>query len=101
MITRYDFMQDSDQGDGISYPNCLTLPLDKFRRVESTDQVVVREEDYYRPDLMFARLQGSNDMEDIILWLNHKDSRRNTYPGTTLNLPSPKDLDLFYIEQRI
>lgn len=101
MITRYDFMTTQTQADGTVYPDCLSLPLKKLIRKDPLEQVIVKQEDYYRPDLFFANLRGSNNMEDIILWLNNVSSRREMTPGTELNIPSASDLNSFYIRNRI
>jgi len=101
MITRYDFMTTQTQADGTVYPDCLSLPLDKFIRKEPLEQVIVKQEHYLRPDLFFADKRGNNNMEDIILWLNNVSSRREMVPGTELNIPSSSDLNSFYIRNRV
>lgn len=101
MITRYDFMTTQTQADGTVYPDCLSLPLKKFIRKDPLEQVIVKQENYYRPDLFFSELRGSNNMEDIILWLNNVSSRREMTPGTELNIPSASDLNSFYVRNRI
>lgn len=101
MITRYDFMTTQTQADGTVYPDCLSLSLKKFIRKDPLEQVIVKQENYYRPDLFFAELRGSNNMEDIILWLNNVSSRREMTPGTELNIPSASDLNSFYVRNRI
>lgn len=100
MITRYDFMTTQTQADGTVYPDCLSLPLDKFVAKDPYEQVIVREENYYRPDLFFSELRGNNNSEDIILWLNNISSRREMVPGTELNVPSNSDLNSFYVKCR-
>lgn len=101
MITRYDFMTTQTQSNGIVYPDCLSLPLEKFIRKDPYEQVLVKEEDYYRPDLFFSRLRGNNNMEDIILWLNNISSKREMIPGTKMNIPSSSDLNSFYVKNRV
>ncbi|MGL5913586.1 MAG: hypothetical protein ACRCZB_05420 [Bacteroidales bacterium] len=100
MINRYDFMKAQEQEDGTIYPDCLSLPLDKFLSTETAQQLIVKQEHYYRPDLMFSELLGNNNMEDIILWLNMIPSRRSMTPSTVLSVPSNRDLNTFYIKNR-
>lgn len=88
------------QDDGKEYPECLSLPLDKFTLKDPLEQVLIKQENFYRPDLFFSDMRGTNNLEDVILWLNDVSSRRELFPGTQLNLPSNDDVTAFYIRYR-
>ena len=100
MITRYDFMDFEKQGNEKEYPDVLSFPLKKVILKQPCEQVIIREEDFVRPDLFFFRKQGNNNMEDVQLWVNEIPSRRELTPGTYFQVPAGSDLNTFYIKNR-
>ena len=101
MITRYDFMQTQTQADGTVYPDVLSFPMKKLVLKDPCEQVLVREEDYLRPDLFFFKKKGTVNMMDIQLWVNQVPSKRDMKAGIKLSLPSNDDLNTFYIKYRV
>lgn len=101
MITRYDFMQTVKQPDGKEYPDVLSFSFDHMVLHEPTEQVLIREHEYLRPDLFFFKKQGTNNMEDIQLWVNEVPSRRDMQPGLIIQLIAQSDLNSFYIRNRV
>jgi hypothetical protein len=98
---RYDLMDDQQiDGDAVVYPDCLSIDLDDFINTKPTADALVYQNNVYRPDLFFHNKMGTNNLEDIVLWLNDVPSRRNMEAGMVLKLPMTSDINSYFIRNR-
>ena len=98
---RYDLMegQQVEEFDPI-YPDCLSIDLDAFTLTSPGKDEVVYQENVIRPDIFFDNKMGTNNLEDIVLWINAIPSRRDLSEGIILNIPSKSDISSFFIKNR-
>lgn len=94
-------MTTTTDNDGQTYPDCLSVPLNKFRYQKNPSSVRLTQVDIDRFDLFINAKYTSLNYIDIILWLNNIGSVRELEAGTWLTLPDKSDLDTFYIKNRI
>ena len=97
---RYLAMSPSEivNPQGISYPDTLSMPIDKFVYSEKPLEYTLTQSDLDRIDLLMYRMYRSAAYDDIILWVNNIDTLHNLNPGDTLLLPAKKDLETFFIK---
>jgi hypothetical protein len=94
-------MEGQQIGDDLTvWPDCLSINLDEFPDTHPSTNVFVYQENVLRPDMFFYKKMGTNNLEDIILWLNEISSRRDLEAGMSLLLPAITDLNSYYIENR-
>lgn len=99
--SRYDLMESQQFDDDFTvWPDCLSIDLDEFPSSRPMTNVMVYQDNVIRPDLFFYRKMGTNNLEDIVLWLNGVPSRRDLEPGMSLQLPSMADINSFFINNR-
>jgi len=93
---------DSQQfaDDYTVWPDCLSIDLDEFPNTRSKINVFVYQDNVLRPDMFFYYKMGTNNLEDIVLWLNGVASRRDLEAGMSLQLPATADLNSYFIENR-
>jgi hypothetical protein len=98
---RYDLM-DSQQieGDYTVWPDCLSINLDDFPDSKPRADALVCQDNVLRPDMFFYKKMGTNNLEDIVLWLNEVPSRRDLEPGMSLRLPVAADINSYFIKNR-
>jgi hypothetical protein len=82
------------------WPDCLSISLDDFPDTRAGNNIFVFQENVLRPDMFFYKKMGTNNLEDIVLWLNEVSSRRDLEAGMSLLLPAVTDLNSYYIENR-
>jgi hypothetical protein len=82
------------------WPDCLSINLDDFPDTKPGVNVFVYQENVLRSDMFFYKKMGTNNLEDIVLWLNEVSSRRDLEAGMSLLLPAVTDLNSYYIENR-
>jgi len=87
--------------DGQTYPDCLSLPLQKFRYQKNPSSTRLTQVDIDRFDIYIFNQYNSMNYMDIILWLNNIGSLRELVPGMWITLPDKSDLDTFYIKNRV
>jgi hypothetical protein len=98
---RYDLMKGQQIGDDLTvWPDCLSIDLDVFQDTLPGLNVFVRQENVLRPDIFFYKKLGTNNLEDIVLWLNEVSSRRDLQEGMSLLLPAMQDINSYFIENR-
>jgi len=98
---RYDLMSSQEiEGDSKNYPDCLSINLDDFRIMSPPKEALIRQNDTFRPDIFFYRKRGTNNLEDIILWINDISSRRDMIIGSVIKLPSVNDSNSYFIKNR-
>lgn len=99
--TRYDLMEGQQIDDDLTiWPDCLSIDLDKFPNTDPGANIFVYQNNVLRPDLFFYNKMSTNNLEDIILWLNNVSSRRDLTAGMSLQFPSVNDLNSYYISCR-
>lgn len=96
---RYDVM-DSQTVDGEAWPDCLSLDLDSFPDTRARKDALVSQSAWLRPDLFFFNAMGTNDMEDVVLWLNGVGSRREMEIGSVIGLPSKSEINSYFMDNR-
>lgn len=101
MRNRYNLMTTTTDNDGKTYPDCLSLPLDKFRYRKNPSSVRITQVDIDRFDLFIFGKYASLDYIDVILWLNNVGSIRELEAGAWLTLPDKSDLDTFHVKNRV
>ena len=98
---RYDLMESQQiEGDYTIWPDCLSINLDDFTYVKPGLNVFVYQENFLRPDIFFYKKLKTNNLEDIVLWLNGVPSRRDLEAGMSLLFPMVTDINSFYINNR-
>jgi hypothetical protein len=100
MRNRYDLMDSMTDDDGTVYPDCLSIPIEKFRYRVNGQAVRLSQVDIDRFDIFIYNTYKSLHYIDIILWLNNIGSIRELEAGVSLSLPAKSDLDAFYIKYR-
>jgi hypothetical protein len=94
-------MEGQQIGDDLTvWPDCLSINLDDFPDTRPGTNAFVYQENVLRPDIFFYKKMGTNNLEDIILWLNEISSKRDLEAGMSLILPAVTDLNSYYIENR-
>lgn len=98
---RYDLMEGQRiDDDPTVWPDCLSINLDSFPDTQPKINIFVYQENVLRPDMFFYYKMGTNNLEDIVLWLNAVSSRRDLEAGMSLQLPAVNDLNSYYIANR-
>ena len=98
---RYDLMEGQQiDGDFIIWPDCLSIDLDNFPNSKSCVNVLVYQDNVLRPDMFFYKKMGTNNLEDIVLWLNGISSRRDLLAGMSMQLPAVSDINSYFIKNR-
>ena len=87
-------------GDYTIWPDCLSIDLDDFPNSRPGANIFVYQENYLRPDMFFYKKMRTNNLEDIVLWLNGVPSRRDLQPGMSLQLPDVTDINSYFIKNR-
>jgi hypothetical protein len=98
---RYDLMHGQQiDDDPTIWPDCLSIDLDNFPNTQPGLNAFVYQDNVLRPDMFFYHKLGTNNLEDIILWINTVSSRRDLEAGMSLLLPAVTDLNSYYIANR-
>jgi hypothetical protein len=98
---RYDLMEGQQiDGDFTVWPDCLSIDLDSFPDSKPSVNVFVYQENVLRPDMFFYKRMGTNNLEDIVLWLNGISSRRDLLAGMSMQLPAVSDINSYFIRNR-
>jgi hypothetical protein len=98
---RYDLMEGQQiDGDYTVWPDCLSIDLDDFLSSRPGLNVFVYQENVLRPDMFFYKKMGTNNLEDIVLWLNGIASRRDLEAGMSIQLPVKADINSYFIKNR-
>ena len=92
-------IKDSLVADSLGnfYPDLMTFPINRFIYNDSPLKVVITAGDIARFDTFIFKFYNTSDYTDIILWLNNKASVHDLSTGDELLLPTPDDIDKFYI----
>jgi hypothetical protein len=99
--SRYDLMEGQQiDGNYTIWPDCLSIDLDDFPDSKPAVNVFVYQENVLRPDMLFYKKMGTNNLEDIVLWLNGIPSRRDLEAGMSLQLPAVTDINSYFIQNR-
>lgn len=99
--SRYDVMDSQIiEGDSVVYYDCLSINLDTFPSKRVRKNVLVKQGDVLRPDLFFYSQMETNNLEDVVLWLNDIPSRRDLFAGQSVQLPFLRDINEYYIDER-
>ena len=99
--SRYDLMEGQQiDGDYTVWPDCLSIELDDFPSSKPGLNVFVYQDNVLRPDIFFYKKLKTNNLEDIVLWLNGVPSRRDLEAGMSLQLPAVADINSYFIKNR-
>jgi hypothetical protein len=94
-------MEGQQIGDDLTiWPDCLSIDLDVFPSTLPGLNVFIYQENVLRPDMFIYKRLGTNNLEDIVLWLNEIASRRDLQAGMSLLLPVVQDINSYFIENR-
>jgi hypothetical protein len=94
-------MEGQQIGDDLTiWPDCLSIDLDSFPNTLPGLNTFVYQENVLRPDIFIYKKLGTNNLEDIVLWLNEISSRRDLQAGMSLLLPAVQDINSYFIENR-
>lgn len=84
--------------NGIAYPDLFSFPVEEFVYIEKPLDYILTEKDVRRFDQLMLSYYASADFyDDIVLWLNDILYLDDDLIGTTIRLPSKRDLDNFYL----
>jgi len=99
--SRYDLMEGQQiDEDYTIWPDCLSIDLDDFLYTRPGINAFVYQDNVLRPDMFFHKIMGTNNLEDIVLWLNGVSSRRDLVAGMSLQLPVVADINSYFIRNR-
>jgi len=103
MRSRYDLMQLSTQRStkDTYFPDVMTFPIQKFKFTDVPLEYFLTSKDIDRPDLLMYRYYNRAEYDDIIFWLNGISNIFDTSAGTKIFLPSRKDLEQFFLRNRV
>ena len=103
MRSRYDLMQLSTQRStkDTYFSDIMTFPIRNFKFTDIPDEYYLTQKDIERIDLLMYRVYGSAQYDDIILWLNGISNFFNITAGTKIFLPSRKDIEQFFLNNRV
>jgi len=98
MKSRYDLIKKSHikSPKETNYPDIMTNPLYRFRFVEIPTEYVLTAKDIERPDVLAYNLFGVSEFDDILFWINGIENIRDVEPGTTILVPTKKEITRFY-----
>ena len=98
---RYDLMESQQIEDDFTiWPDCLSINLEDFLNSKPPINVIIYQDNVLRPDLFFNKRMSTNNLEDIVLWLNEIPSRRDLEVGMSLQLPVISDINSYFIKYR-
>ena len=98
---RYDLMEGQQIDDNYTiWPDCLSIDLESFPDSKPRINVFCYQDNVLRPDRFFYKSMGTNNLEDIVLWLNGVPSRRDLEAGMSLELPVVADINSYFINNR-
>lgn len=102
MKSRYDIMKISKEKTitGLYYPDVLSFNLNSFIYNYVTKEIVITQT--YKDRFYLACFLTYNVCvyDDIVLWLNKKDTVHNLEVGETLFFPDIRDIESFLIANK-
>ena len=103
MKSRYDLMEKSNQraSDGTFYPDVMSFKIKNFRFTETPIEYYLNEIDIKRKDILIFQFYNKAEYDDIVLWLNKISNIRNTNIGDQVYIPSKKNMEDFYLNNRV
>ena len=101
MKSIYDMMSKSSVQDlnGNEYPDPLSIDLKKLSLSVPIEKFKVSRTICRKPYLVSADMYLSNDLDDLILWLNKCPCWKFLYAGQSLSVVYEEDLLRFYKSQ--
>ena len=98
---RYDLMESQRiENDLTEWPDCLSIDLDNFSYTAPGLNTMIYQDNVLRPDIFFHYRMHTNNLEDIVLWLNEIGSRRDLKEGMSVLLPVVNDINSYFINNR-
>jgi len=82
------------------YPDIMTFNIENFTFNDNLMEYHLKQTDIERPDILMVKMYGYAELDDILLWLNHFASIDDASVGDLILLPSPSDLEKFYLDNR-
>lgn len=103
MKSRYDVMTASIEQNtrGLYYPDVLTFDMNKFTYNYALKEVIVTQRYKDRFYLACFSLYQTCDYDDIVLWLNNKESVHSLVIGETIYFPDIRDIESFMIDNKV
>jgi len=103
MKSRYDVMTKSKEQNsrGLFYPDVLSFNLDSFIYNFSLREITITQR--YKERFYLACFLAYNvcEFDDIVLWLNNKESVHNLIIGEILYFPDKRDIESFLIDNKV
>lgn len=103
MRSIYDLMEEGtvlDEEDNQAYPDIMTLAFDTFEYRTSAEKHYLSDADIKRIDSLMSRKYGVAQYDDLVLLLNGVDYLYEQEPGVEVKLPTLRDIERFYAENR-
>lgn len=103
MRSRYMVISSSHQTNekGERYPDVLSFPMRRFVFRDEVESVEIDQRLKQRFYLLCFEKYGTVEFDDIVLWLNGIDSIHNVKLGTTIYLPSKRDIEKFIMKNKV
>jgi len=76
----------------------LTFDLGNFNPVDNIIEYYLTQADIMRPDIFFYNIYESNDYDELVLWINKKASVYELKVGEIFLIPTPDDLEIFFVK---
>lgn len=98
--TKYFTMVDSSETDnkGQNYPDVMTFPINRFQYSAIPIEITINQFVKEKLPVYLYTVYSTVDYDDIILWLNNKESSNELIIGEKLILPDKRDIDAFYLK---
>ena len=76
----------------------MTFAIQDFRFNDAPLEYYLQKVDIERPDLFITKLYGVSEFDDIVFWLNNIANIDDAEVGQKILVPSPDDMEKFYLE---
>jgi hypothetical protein len=82
---------------GNSYPDILTLPIDRFSFTIAPEIHILTQIDVERIDILVYQKYQDSNYDDLLLYVNKLESFHELVIGDKFILPDILDIDRFYL----
>ena len=102
MKSIYDLMETGtvQDIDGEYYPDIVTIPFENFENTSASEKHYLSDANIKRIDSLMYKKYGISQYDDLILLLNKIDYLYNQEPGVEVQLPTLRDIEKFFAENR-
>lgn len=103
MRSRYDLYKKSSvlaASDSSAYPDVCSVNFTKFKFTDNPTTYTLTAVDIKKFSIFIGKMYKMTELDDIILNINNIESVNDLKPGDKIVLPSLKDLETYYYNNR-